>query len=137
MSNLTNHAEKELELAGLFKKDSDYGGMLGQNVMELVKVFSKQEHSGFSANMAIALFERVARFEPLAPLTGEDDEWVEVEPGVFQNKRCSHVFKKNGQAYNIYGKVFREPSGATYTSGDSHVPVVFPCIPKTEYVDAK
>ena len=42
MSDLTDHARNELKLAGLFDKDSDYDGMLGDSVMELVKVFSKQ-----------------------------------------------------------------------------------------------
>ena len=32
MSNLELHAKKEMEIAGLFKKDSDYGGMLGDAV---------------------------------------------------------------------------------------------------------
>jgi hypothetical protein len=77
----------------------------------------------------------VAAFEPLTPLTGGDEEWVEVTPGCLQNKRCSHVFKENGQAYDIQGKVFREASGSTYTSGDSRVPVTFPYMPKSVVVD--
>lgn len=53
-----------------------------------------------------------------------------------QNKRCSHVFKdKDGNAYDIDGKVFREPDGCCFTSKDSFVPVTFPYTPKTEYVD--
>lgn len=136
-SNLELHAEKELKLAGLFDKDSDYGGMLGDAVMKMVKVFSDEGHSGFSVNMAINIFEKVARFEPLMPLTGADDEWMEVGDGVFQNVRCSHVFKESEQAYDIEGKIFREPSGSCYTSYDSRVKVTFPYTPKREYVDVK
>lgn len=135
MSNLELHAKKEMEIAGLFDKDSDYGGLLGEAVMKMVKVFADEGHSGFSANMAITIFEKVARFEPLTPLTGADDEWNEVGHGIFQNNRCSHVFKENGAAYDIVGKIFREPSGSCFTSFDSRTPVTFPYTPKHEYVD--
>lgn len=135
MSNLVAYAESEMRRAGLFDKDSDYGGMLGPAVLSMVKTFSDEGHSGMSAGLAISIFEKVARFEPLTPLTGSDDEWMEIGDGKFQNIRCSHVFKDNGQAYDIDGKVFQEPSGTSYTSGDSRVPVTFPYTPKTEYVD--
>lgn len=124
MSNLTDFARSELERAGMFDKDSDYGCMLGE-----------EGHSGLSASMAMALFEKVARFEPLTPLTGEDDEWTDVGNGVFQNRRCPHVFKENGAAYDIEGVIFREPSGACFTSRDSRVPVIFPYVPTREYRD--
>lgn len=131
-----SHAKDELTRAGMFDKDSDYGGMLGEAVMKMIKQFAEEGHSGFSANAAINLFSRLARFEPLTPLTGEDDEWAEVEPsGLFQNKRCSHVFKENGEAYDIEGRIFRYPDGVCVTRGDSRVPVTFPYVPKREYVD--
>jgi hypothetical protein len=135
MSNLTEFARSELERAGMFDKDSDYGGMLGEAVLKMVEQFAEEGHSGFSASMAIALFEKVARFEPLTPLTGEDKEWTEVGDGVFQNRRCSHVFKENGAAYDIEGVIFCEPGGACFTSRDSRVPVIFPYVPTREYRD--
>ena len=141
MSNLEKYAESELRRAGLYDKDSDYGGMLAEATMKLIKVFADEGHSGFSAGMAVSLFEKLARFEPLSPLTGEDDEWTEVGDGVFQNKRCCHVFKNinenNGQAYDIEGKIFREPDGSCFTSRESRVLVTFPYTPKKEYVDRK
>lgn len=135
MSNLVDFAESEMRLAGLFDKDSDYGGMLGDAILKMIKVFSDEGHSGYSASMAISIFEKVARYEPLTPLTGADDEWTEVYDGCFQNRRCPHVFKENGEAYDSQGKVFREPSGACFTGFESRVPVTFPYTPKTEYVD--
>ena len=135
MSNLELHAKAELERAGFFDKDSDYGGMMGDAVMKMVKLFADEGHSGFSASMAINLFERVARFEPLSPLTGDDSEWMEIGSDLFQNVRCSHVFKEKGRAYDIQGKVFREKEGGCYTSGDSRVYIKFPYTPKIEYVD--
>ena len=135
MSNLKNYAREELTRAGLFDKDSDYDGMLGEAVMKMVEVFADEDHSGMSAGIAINLFSRVAKFEPLTPLTGEDDEWNDVGDGVYQNRRCPSVFKQDGEAYNIDGKVFREPNGVCFTNRDSRVPVVFPYVPMTEYVD--
>lgn len=137
MSNLANHAKRELELAGYFDKDAMYGGMLGKSVMDLIEKFAEEGHSGMSASIAINVFERVARFEPLTPLTGEDDEWVEVTKGLYQNSRCSHVFKENGEAYDSTGKIFRDPDGACFTNSESRVPVVFPYAPKREYIDRK
>lgn len=135
MSNLEAYAKSEMEIAGLFDKDSDYGGMIGEAVMKLIKVFADEGHSGFSAPMAINIFEKVARFEPLTPLTGDESEWMEVGENCWQNKRCSHVFKDKEGAYDIEGKIFREPNGSCYQSFASRVPVTFPYTPKREYVD--
>lgn len=137
-SNFQIYCRRELEIAGLFDKDSDYEWMIGEAVMELVDVFNDQGHSGFSAHMVLDIFEKLSRYEPLTPLTGEEDEWFEYSPGEYQNKRCSRVFKKAGkQAYDIDGKVFRTKTQGSYTNRDSHVPITFPYIPKTEYVDVE
>ena len=135
MSNLVNHAKRELKAAGLYDEDSDYGGMLAKGVESLIRSFSRQGHSGFSAGMTITLFEKLARFEPLGPLTGEPDEWNEVADGVLQNKRCSHVFFENGKAHDIDGIVFRDEDGSTYTGKDSFVDITFPYTPTTRYVN--
>lgn len=136
---LETHAQAELEAIGAFDYSKDfYCGMTGDAVMELIRLFAKQGHSGMSAGLVRSLFNKLASYEPLSPLTGEDSEWSECSPGVWQNKRCSHVFKTSEDgAYDIDGKVFREPSGATYTSRDSRVPVVFPYTPQLEYVDVE
>ena len=80
---------------------------------------------------------KLLRYEPIGPLTGEPDEWVEVEPGVHQNRRCGRVFKQadrfNGQAYDLDGIVWEEPDGGRFPNAESMVPVVFPYTPKTEY----
>lgn len=135
--SLTGHAEFELRKSGLFDKDSDYEGMLGEAAIELVKVFAAQGHSGMSASMVLRIFGKVAGYEPLGPLTGDDDEWNEVGEGTWQNRRCSHVFKDAEGAYDSNGRVFREPNGASFTSSDSRVRITFPYTPTTEYVDVK
>jgi len=138
-SNLVSFARRELELAGLFSRDSDYDGMLAEAAIALLKTFSLEGHSGFSAGLAISLFEKTSRFQPLTPLTGEDSEWTLLdydERMTAQNKRCFSVFRRaDGTAYDINGKVFREPSGTCFTSSASVVEVTFPYTPQTEYVD--
>lgn len=137
MSDLVSFAKEELKRAGLFDKDSDYGGMIGDAVLKMVEQFADEGHSGYSAGMAISIFQKVARFEPLTPLTGADDEWNEVTDGMYQNRRCPHVFKKNGQAYDSEGIVWRDPDGGTYISVASRVPVTFPYVPKREVRDVR
>ena len=99
MSNLEKYAEKELKIAGLFDKDSDYNGMLAEAVMELIKVFAKQGHSGVSASMVSNLFNKLSSFKPITPLTFKDDEWVEVSTNKYQNIRNSAVFKDKDTLY--------------------------------------
>lgn len=135
ISNSENYARRELKAAGWYAEDAMYGDMIPEAVLELVRVFAGQGHSGMSANIVRGIFNKLAMWEPLVPLSGDDDEWNEVGPGIFQNNRCSRVFKEGGEAYDIDGRVFREPSGSCYTSRGSRVAVAFPYTPKTEYVD--
>jgi len=113
--SLVKHAKMELKIAGLFDKDSDYNGMLGKAVLELVEVFSRQGHSGSSASMVSNLFDKLSRYKPLCPLTFKDEEWVEVGEGKFQNKRNCSVFKdgKDGKPYFIdaFVKIALFPDG--------------------------
>lgn len=99
-SHLTQHAETELRKAGLYDKNSDYGGMLAPAVMNMVYVFAAEGHSGFSANLAIDLFSTVARYKTLTPLTSDPDEWMDVTCGQekrqWQNKRDPRCFSDDG-----------------------------------------
>ena len=101
-----------MDLIGLTDAD-EYNAAMRKHILGMVKLFSKEGHSGFSAPYAIDILSKVLRFKPLSPLTGEDDEWNNVrdyggEPH-YQNKRLSSVFKDaNGDVYNIDGKVFWE-----------------------------
>jgi len=95
-SNLEKHAEYELRRAGLFDKDSDYGGMLGESTMRLIRCFAEERHSGYSASMQVYIFKQLASFKPLSPLTDSPNEWVEVSDKVWQNKRSSDCFSSDG-----------------------------------------
>jgi len=134
------HAEREFVAAGYtpLNQDQEDGPnkWIQQNVLELLEVFSRQGHSGSSAPYCVSMFKKLALHEPLVPLSGKDDEWNYVGEGMWQNNRCSHVFKDvDDKAYDINGRVFREPSGACYTSRDSRVYITFPYMPTTDYVD--
>lgn len=138
-SQLVRHAYRELTAAGMFDPDADYDGLLAYAALDLIQAFSEQGHSGASATIVTELFATLARYEPLSPLTGEDDEWWDVSQyfghPMWQNKRASHVFLNGeGTAYDIDGKVFEEPDGARFTSKDSQIPVEFPYTPHTEVV---
>jgi len=132
--SLKKHAENELRIAGLFDKDSDYGGMLGEAALEIVEVFAKQGHSGMSASMVTSIVEKLMRFEPLTPLTGDDDEWCEFSPGKFQNKRYSSVFKdgKDGVAKDNNAQVKVDPKGGCWHAPG--LPIEFPYMPPKERI---
>ena len=149
MSNMLKWAEQELRYAGYDINDPEDGPnrWLAEGTLELLKVFSDQGHSGMSAPYAVALFEKLASWKPIAPLTGADDEWNSVGEGTWQNRRNSAVFKKeDGQAYWMDGRVFWEwysspdiddkPYKSHYTSSDSRVNITFPWTQpdKPEYV---
>jgi len=136
--SLVEHAKREFDALG-WPGDCEMQQMVCDNVLELLTTFAEQGHSGSSAPYVLGIFEKLAKHDPIAPLTGEDDEWNEVGENQYQNNRSSDVFKngKDGDAYWIHGKIFRDKDGCTYTSSDSRVPVVFPWTkPKPEIVDA-
>ena len=110
------------------------------NCTNIARVFSLEGHSGGSASIVIPWLQKALSWEPIAPLTGEDEEWQDRTElsgyPLWQNRRFSRVFKDaNGAVYDVNGRVFREPSGACYTNRDSRTPVVFPYLPSTEYVN--
>lgn len=154
MSNYKRHAELEFRAAGWTDEDGEFKDemqrMICEHVLKLLDVFEGEGHSGSSAPYAIDLFKKLASFEPVAPLTGEDWEWTDVSEQngrtLYQNKRCSHVFKNGDEAYDIDGVVFwewytdpdtGEKHKSYFTSRESRVAVTFPYTPKREYVEYK
>lgn len=107
MSNLIEHAKREMAIAGV---DKDiYGDMTSKAVLELLEVFNKQGHSGFSAGLVSSLFYELAQFKNLAPLTDNPEEWYyheadkwNGETGIWQNKRCGEAFSEDeGKTYYL------------------------------------
>lgn len=144
MSNLIEYAKSELELIGYDEKCDGIDLLMKNNILELMEVFSKQGHSGFSGRYCIDVFSSLARFEPLKPVMGTDDEWTnvaELSDGVpmFQNKRHYAVFKdsENGKPYFLDAIVW-DQDGNTFTGTiegiSSSQYIKLPFIPKTFYI---
>jgi len=99
-NKLLMYAKKELELAGLLGKDVSDDGRIANAVLELLELFSKQNHNEMSAYLVVNIFRELMLYHPLTPLTGMDDEWLD-NGVVYQNKRDSRVFKEKdtGRVY--------------------------------------
>ena len=78
MSNYEKHALREFKAAGWTDENGDFDceiqKLICKQVLELLKVFSKHGHSGSTASYALNMFGKLAAFEPIVPLTGEDWE---------------------------------------------------------------
>lgn len=99
-SNICRHGDYELRLAGYKpgNKDCPNSWMYSQ-VMEALAVFSNHGNSGFSAPFEINLVQKLCNFEPIAPLTLDDDEfhftYIDDKGRCnYQNKRKSSIFKR-------------------------------------------
>ena len=152
-----DHAKREFfhadwtNEAGEFKDEMQE--LMCSQVLELLELFAGHGHSGSTFGYALSLFDTLARFKPIGPLTGVDTEWVMHDYGNgphYQNKRLSSVFKdEDGSCYNIDGRVFwawakrelrEDEEGypgtdvykSYYTCRDSRTPVTFPYIPPKE-----
>jgi hypothetical protein len=98
LMDLREYAKKELALSGV---DEDiYGDKVSKDVLALIELFISQGHSGASSALLSGLFYKLVNYSPLVPLTGEDDEWFEPANGLFQNKRCFHVFKNDERVWD-------------------------------------
>ena len=129
------HAENELKLAGFYDKESGYERRIAYNVIELVRLFADQEHSWATAHHCLEVFNKLALFDPLTPLTGADDEWEVMYDGEWRNTRCHRVYMDAGGGYDIDAKIFRGPNGYCSVNPGQHTDIEFPYLPKTEYVD--
>jgi hypothetical protein len=147
---LLDFSIEELNRAGMTEDSpEEMNRMMRKHILHMVNEFAEEGHSGMSASYALNILKRLLAYQPLSPLTGEDDEWVAVgDDGdiggtLYQNKRCSRIFKNNTSAWNIEGKVFwewqRRPLEADeagypgfrtyktmYTCRDSRTEVTFP-----------
>jgi len=61
----TDWAIRNLELAGYFGKGSDYDGLLGRAVKRLLLAHQEEGHSGYSHEITVNLFKKVALGEAL------------------------------------------------------------------------
>ncbi len=103
-SNIRDHAVRELSILVSQPSDNDctgdimdeYEARVHEGVMDLLEVFIAQGHSGMSASWTLAIFEKLARFEALSPLTDNLADWNEVGQNQWQSKRQSSCFSPDG-----------------------------------------
>lgn len=106
--SLLGWAEKEIELAMKAEKDASkendgycmdgYVKACYDSAFKAFKSLVEDEHSGMSIRITKGILDRLIDGKPLAPLTGENDEWrydYTNDKGVkcFQNKRMSAFFR--------------------------------------------
>lgn len=109
--NLETWAEKEIEMAcqreresaikAGHEQDAEYGVACYKSALKAFKSLLEDDHSGMSISITKQILNQLLLGEPLSPITGEDDEWVDVSyegmpQGVikeYQNKRMSSLFK--------------------------------------------
>ena len=162
LSNTSRFAKKELEILSKSATDPENRPIIepfAQEILLLCEKFGKSGQSGGSAPYtASAISQAVKKLllqEPIAPLTGIDQEWIDVssmgsgrreKECVFQNCRCGGVFKNSDlKPYYLDAIIWKEENGNTYF-GNALSPEgkryhskqfikSFPFTPKTFYID--
>lgn len=90
-------------------------------MLQILDAFFDTWDSGGAVFVAANVLARLVKGLPLTPLTGDDSEWMEVGPNVWQNIRC--------------GTVFRDETGRCYDIDvDGRPTIVFPYYPPTSPV---
>lgn len=120
MSNLVEHAKRELALLG-------NGPMIDDHVIQIVQIFADAGHSGTSASYTAHVINKLLRFENLMPLTSDPDEWYEHEghgengSSLWQNKRNSEAFSTDGgKSYRLNSESTIDPETGKRTPGPFH-----------------
>jgi hypothetical protein len=125
-------------------------------ILALVDKFGNSGQSGGSALYTAAIIadivKKLCMHEPLGPITGIDEEWIDIGKDMggkvrFQNKRQSAIFKDgDNKPYYLNAIVFKGQNGSCFTGssvklkgggsiGSRQYIKSFPFIPKTFYID--
>lgn len=85
------------------EEDIEMQKFMCEQVLELLAVLSTHGDTGTTIGYKLDLFNKLVKFETIAPLTLEDDEFYSYTD-VIQNKRNSAIFKeKDGSISYLYG----------------------------------
>lgn len=131
-SNLLNYAKKELDV---LDDGSEMQKEVNKDILDIVRVFSSQGHSGFSGSYALRMLNKLLQFYPLTPLKGTDEEWG-TEADDKQNKRYYSCFKdENGAAFDTARFSYCDPGDhCSYFNSGLSYKVKFPYMPRESYV---
>lgn len=168
MTNTFNFAETELQILSKSFPDPDNRPIIEPFTDEILALCEKFGNSGQSGGsnpfIATALSRTIKKlllFEPICPIMGIDDEWIDVSDASqhdemrYQNKRCGGLFKgKSGKCWYVDAIVKKIVgtdqcingwfwlSKDDYLNGDkskqvgpAHYVKSFPFTPKTFYID--
>jgi hypothetical protein len=141
--SLIQYANDELRLVG-YSVDAfdpaDLNGHMHDALIELLVAFErKAPDTAVGRAYLLETFARLARRQPLSPLTGTDDEWSAPDAyRVQQNLRCETVYRDgfDGVAYDTHAILFKRLNGNCYAlAGKSVKHVTFPYTPNPEIRD--
>lgn len=89
--SLTEQATRELAKINMGEEDT-------AAILSIMKTFFNHWDSGGAVSVALPILVRCLRGQPLSPLTGAEDEWIDhsemMDEPYFQNMRCSSVFRR-------------------------------------------
>ena len=98
MSNLVEHAKRELALLGEEQETVD-------GLIKVIQAFADMGHSGGSASVAIPMINDLLQFKNLRPLTDDPNEWQSVymgEESCWQSNRNAEAFSHDhGKTYYL------------------------------------
>ena len=122
--SLIEHAEYELNKAGLTDNPNPEARKVATDTMALVKRFDKQKHTQKTAQWVVQFFTDLVNFIPLTTITDDPEEWEKFEIEQtnketqekttvvrWQSRRCPSVFSEDE------GKTWTEM--ATGNTGES------------------
>lgn len=159
MTNTQAFAKRELDILVKSLPDPENRPIIEPFIPEILALCEKFGTSGqsggsapFTATALAQSIKKLCLQEPICPITGIEEEWIDVaemvgRPTIFQNKRCGTIFKEDGKAYCIDAIVFKTDKGHTYTSNagailkdgsrvySRQMIKSFPFTPKTFYID--
>lgn len=97
MSNLVEHARRELEIIGEDKETT-------KGLLKVIKAFSDMGHSGGSAAVCIPRITALLNYENLTPLTDDPEEWMEISSYLLADTSKSlHQSIRNPAAFSEDG----------------------------------
>lgn len=122
------------------KEDPEDAGMQCSITNHIYEVWNCVSECNIETKLSLS---KLLNYEPLTPLTGEDDEWVECDSDYlpkgaikkYSNKRCSGISKvvypgepNNIEiAYDLYGKNYSDNGVIEFTSNSfGQQQIVFP-----------
>lgn len=89
MSNLIEHARRELKLLG------EKPGVV-EGYLKIVQAFDEMGHFGGSVSISIPKIVKLLNLENLSDLTSDPEEWEERENSLWQSKRNPAAFSYDG-----------------------------------------